>query len=90
MEKSKMTVRKPTAEEMETSAQWGTWSKSPSIFDWQYAEKETCYILEGEAEVSDREGNHVKFGPGDFVVFEEGLDCTWKIKQTIRKKYRFG
>jgi uncharacterized cupin superfamily protein len=32
----------------------------------------------------------VSFGPGDMVVFPQGLDCTWKVKKTVRKHYRFG
>ena len=32
----------------------------------------------------------VSFGPGDYVVFPQGLDCTWKVKKTIRKHYKFG
>ena len=90
MEKKKMFVRKPTAEEVSATASWGTWSKEASEFNWQYGEKETCFILEGEAEVMDPEGNKISFGPGDYVVFEEGLECVWKIKQAILKKYRFG
>ena len=83
-----MLVRKPTPEEINTATSWGTWSKEPSIFSWSYDEKETCYILEGEATVTDKEGNSIHFGPGDWVVFEEGLTCTWNIGKTIRKRFR--
>ena len=61
-----------------------------SEFPWYYDEKETCYILEGNAVVTDNKGNKIEFGPGDWVEFEQGLECNWKILKTIRKKYRFG
>lgn len=86
----KMNVRKPTPQEVEKTKSWGTWSKGPSTFDWSYDEKETCYILEGKAEVSDPEGNKIQFGVGDYVTFEAGLSCVWKITEAIKKKYRFG
>ncbi|WP_134389429.1 cupin domain-containing protein [Methylacidiphilum sp. Yel] len=28
---------------------WPIWEKDVSKFDWQYPEKESCYLLEGEA-----------------------------------------
>ncbi len=82
-----MIVRKPTPEEIKTAQSWGTWSKEPSEFPWSYDCKETCYIIEGEAVVTGRDGKTVSFGPGDWVEFEEGLECTWKISKTIRKRY---
>lgn len=85
-----MKVRKPTEHEIKTAKSWGTWSKEPSVFDWSYSEKETCYILEGEATVEDDKGNSIRFGAGDWVEFEEGLKCTWKVTKAIRKHYNFG
>ena len=32
----------------------------------------------------------VTFGPGDMVVFPEGLECVWNVKEAIRKHYNFG
>jgi uncharacterized cupin superfamily protein len=32
----------------------------------------------------------VEFGAGDYVVFPQGLKCTWDIKDRIRKHYKFG
>jgi hypothetical protein len=85
-----MQIHKPTPQEIEKTKNWGTWSKEPSVFEWEYDTKETCLILEGNAEVTDKEGNKIQFGPGDWVVFEKGLKCTWKIKKAIKKKYNFG
>jgi uncharacterized cupin superfamily protein len=40
--------------------------------------------------VTAKDGKIIRFGPGDWVEFEEGLECTWKINKAIRKKYMFG
>jgi uncharacterized cupin superfamily protein len=85
-----MSKKKPTENEIRETSSWGTWSKEPSVFQWYYDEKETCYILEGSATVTGTDGTSMSFGEGDLVTFEQGLDCTWKIDKTIRKKYRFG
>jgi len=85
-----MKVKKPTEKDIKLAEQWDTWSKEPSSFPWYYNEKETCYILEGKATVKDKKGNAVEFGAGDWVEFEQGLECNWTIIKTIRKKYMFG
>lgn len=86
----KIEIRKPTKEEQEEIKNWGIWEKEVSEFPWQYDEKESCYILEGKAEVTAESGEKVEFGKGDFVVFPKGLKCTWKITEPIRKHYKFG
>ena len=80
----------PSQEETKSTVNWGTWEKEPSEFPWSYDQKETCYILEGSATVRDKSGNELPFAKGDWVVFEEGLECTWKILETIKKRYKFG
>lgn len=85
-----MKVRKATVEDTKTTENWGIWSKEVSEFPWHYDEKETCYILEGQAFVIDDKGNEISFTKGDWVEFEQGLSCTWKITSDIRKKYKFG
>jgi uncharacterized protein len=82
-------VRKPTAEETKQMKQCPMWEKEPSQFPWHYDEKETCLILEGEASAASPEQT-VTFGPGDLVIFPEGIDCTWNVKKKIRKHYKFG
>lgn len=85
-----MRVKKPEQSEIETTSSWGRWDKEPSEFPWFYDDKETCYILEGEAEVTASDGKTISFKQGDWVEFEQGLECTWKIKKTIKKRYKFG
>ena len=69
---------------------WPVWTKEASEFPWTYDEPETCYFLEGEVTVSCPDGETVRVGRGDLVTFTEGLSCTWKISQDVRKHYRFG
>ncbi len=70
---------------------WGIWEKEKSIFDWSYDETETCFILDGEVEVTDSEtGEKLEFKKGDLVQFPKGLKCVWNVKKPIRKYYNFG
>lgn len=85
-----MKVHKPSEKEIQSTENWGIWSKEPSVFSWYYDEKETCYILEGTAKVTDKKGNSIHFSAGDWVEFEKGLECTWNIEKTIKKRYNFG
>ena len=82
-------VRKPTPDEEADIRACPVWEKEPSTFPWHYDEQETCLILEGEVEVRAGEET-VRIGPGDYVVFPQGLDCTWTVKQAVRKHYKFG
>ena len=83
-------VRKPSEEEAKGAESWGIWEKEVSEFPWSYDDKETCLILEGKAEVTTESGEKVEFGKGDYVVFPEGLKCTWKIIEPVKKYYKFG
>jgi len=85
----KIEVRKPAENEKKTASSWPVWTKEVSTFPWHYDEKETCLILEGEVTVKTAEGE-ISFKKGDWVVFSEGLDCTWNIKKPVRKHYKFG
>lgn len=69
---------------------WPIWEKEASKFEWSYDEKETCYILEGNAKVCPEDGESASFGAGDIVVFPAGMKCTWEITVHIRKRYKMG
>ena len=84
-----METHKATPAEVAQTSSWGTWSKTPSTFEYSYDSTETCYILEGEAEVTDKAGNKISFKAGDWVIFHTDLECTWHIIKTIKKKYNF-
>ena len=86
----KKSISSDEAEEMGIKS-WGTWeSPPPPGFDWTYNDKETFYVLEGEAEI-DSEGDKLSFGPGDLVtVYPETGSCYWTVKKKIKKHYKFG
>ena len=88
---SKIEVRKPTKEELKALnvQNWSPWDCDPSSFDWEYADKETCYVLEGKVKVTTEEGE-VEIGKGDLVTFPKGLKCVWKVEKRIEKVYKFG
>lgn len=83
-------IRKPTEEEKQKAASWPIWTKEASEFPWEYDEKETCLILEGDVTVTNEQGQPFRFGAGDWVEFPQGMKCTWKIAWDVRKHYRFG
>jgi len=88
---SEIEVRKPSEEELEKMGlrSWPIWECDPSTFDWEYDDKETCYLLEGDVTVTTSTGD-VHFGKGDLVVFPKALKCVWKVAKRVRKHYRFG
>jgi uncharacterized protein len=69
---------------------WPIWEKEESEFPWHYEQPETCYLLEGDVEVTPLGGLPVRFGKGDLVTFPAGMSCTWKVRKAVRKHYRFG
>jgi len=88
----KISVKKPTKEELNELGieSWGIWTKEVSEFPWEYDEKETCYLYEGDVDVTTNNGEKVHFGAGDLVVFPKGLECKWKVNRAVRKRYKFG
>lgn len=84
-------VEKLSDEELKSLGvdEWSSWECEPSTFDWEYDDKETCYVLEGKVKVKTPDGE-VEFGKGDLVTFPEGLKCTWNVIEKTRKVYKFG
>ena len=70
-------------------SQWPIWTKEISEFPWFYDSNEVCYLLEGEAIVTPDQGEAVTILAGDLVRFDQGLSCTWKIVDPVRKHYNF-
>jgi uncharacterized cupin superfamily protein len=82
-------VKKPSPKEKQEAESWPIWEKEESTFPWEYDEQETCLILKGKAAIKCPDGI-VEFGAGDYVVFPQGLKCTWEVKDKIKKHYKFG
>lgn len=87
---AKVIVKKLSEEEITSRGirKWPTWTKEVSRFPWQYDGDEQCLFLEGEVVIETKDGNHTIM-PGDYVVFENGLDCVWDIRKPVRKHYNF-
>ena len=67
---------------------WPIWECEPSKFDWEYAEEEHCFIIEGDVTVIGTK-NTVNIQKGDYVVFPKGLKCNWEVHSSIKKFYTF-
>lgn len=85
-------TRNPEAQTLQQLgvSDWPIWQKEVSAFPWHYDEREVCYLLEGEVEVTPEGGETVRFGKGDLVTFPAGMSCRWNILVPVRKHYRFG
>lgn len=69
---------------------WPIWTKEVSEFPWTYSEDETCYFLKGDVVVTPDGGDPVEMKKGYLVTFPEGMSCTWKIRQDVKKHYKLG
>ena len=89
---SKITVKYLSEKEIHEKKirSWPTWSCEVSEFPWEYIEQESCYILEGQVDITTEDGEIVSIGPGDFVIFPRGLKCEWKVRQSVLKHFSFG
>ncbi|MBN1594479.1 cupin domain-containing protein [candidate division FCPU426 bacterium] len=86
----KIKVEKATPEKLRALEveSWSPWECEPTEFDWEYSQDERAYVKEGRVVVHAKEGD-VEIQGGDIVLFPKGLKCHWKVKETIRKVYRF-
>ncbi len=67
---------------------WSIWTKEVSRFPWKYDGVEQCLFLEGDVIIETKEGN-TTIQQGDFVTFEDGLECIWDIRKAVKKHYNF-
>ncbi len=84
--------KSPNKERLESLGvfSWPIWKKEISEFPWEYGDQETCYFLEGVAEIIPEDGECVTIRKGDLVIFPEGMKCAWKITEPVKKHYKFG
>jgi len=84
-------IKKLSPEEIEKMGilKWNIWEKEKSVFPWVYTTDESCYFEEGKVKIIDKAGNEYNLEKGDFVVFPQGLECTWEIIEPVRKRYNF-
>ena len=48
---------------------------------------EFVYLLEGRIDVIDDEGNTETYSAGDSFMMPRGCQCTWDVKEPVRKLY---
>lgn len=68
---------------------WPVWTAETSRFPWTYAERETCYLLDGDVVVTPAGGRPVRLQAGDLVTFPAGMSCEWDVRVPVRKHYQF-
>ena len=86
----KPTIRKPSESELTVAKDWPIWQKEESEFPWEYDQEETCLVIEGDVDITNEAGEKFHFSAGDYVVFPQGMKCTWKINKAVKKHYNFG
>jgi uncharacterized protein len=86
---AKISVTKPTRAQLAEASKWPIWTCEVSTFDYHYDEMETCHVLEGQVTVLAGD-EKASFGPGDWVVFPQGMDCVWNVTAPVKKHYKFG
>ena len=67
---------------------WSIWTCEPSSFNWEYEQEEHCFIIEGNVVVEGLT-NKVNILAGDYVIFPQGLKCSWNVSKTIKKYYTY-
>ena len=65
----------------------GVWTCEPGSFTWDYTWDETIYFIEGEATITDQDGNSVTYRGGDMFYVPAGTRSTWKVTKSVRKVF---
>ena len=66
----------------------GVWQCEPNrheMTDCPY--DEFVYLLKGHLDIIDEDGNVETYKAGDSFVMPRGCNCTWDVKQAIKKIY---
>ena len=69
--------------------EWPTSQRQVSRYHWHYDAVEVAYIETGSARIETEDGN-IEIEAGDLVTLPEDLDCTWIIREPLRKRYKIG
>jgi uncharacterized cupin superfamily protein len=65
----------------------GVWAAGVGAMKVSYTEEELCYLLEGRARLTDRQGGSREFGPGSAFVIPAGFEGVWETLEPVRKIY---
>ncbi|MCV6625421.1 MAG: cupin domain-containing protein [Cellvibrionaceae bacterium] len=64
----------------------GVWSSDSGKWRVQYQEDEFCYLIDGEAILTDAQGNSERLNAGDAFVIPAGFEGSW---ETLGKATKF-
>jgi uncharacterized cupin superfamily protein len=63
----------------------GLWQRDVQRRYFERPYHEVAYIIEGEVEITDDDGNQVKAGPGDILITPKGSKGFWKNLAPVKK-----
>jgi uncharacterized cupin superfamily protein len=63
----------------------GLWERDVQRRYFERAHHEVAFIIEGEVEITDDDGNLIKAGPGDILVTPKGSKGYWKSERPVKK-----
>ena len=83
----------PSATRLNTlgAAQWPTWQKEVSHFDWLFLDEEIAYVLEGEVTITPglgaaNYGQPFTIKAGDLITFPAGIETHWHVTKPFLKR----
>jgi uncharacterized cupin superfamily protein len=65
----------------------GVWGSTSGCWRINYTEDEFCYLIEGEAVITDADGCAETVRAGDAFVIPAGFAGTWETRGGVRKFY---
>ena len=65
----------------------GVWTCESGSFNWDYTWDETIYFIEGEAIITDQDGNSDTYRAGDFFFVPTGTKARWEVVKPVRKVF---
>ena len=65
----------------------GVWESTTGKWNLNYTEDEFCYMIEGEAILTDAQGHSETVKSGDAFVIPAGYTGTWETIGTAKKFY---
>ena len=63
----------------------GIWDCTAGAFRWYFAWDETVFIVEGEVQVTSKEGHQRTLRAGDVGYFKAGTWATWSVERYVKK-----
>lgn len=65
----------------------GVWSSDAGKWKLSYSEDEFCYIIDGEAVITDADGHSERVAAGDAFCIPAGFEGSWETVGSVKKFY---